>query len=402
MKKWLCFLLLLSLLSGCGMVDDSYYVVQKHSEPPTQATQNQNETEEPTVVTDRDSLRAALLYRTRNWIEQDTLLIENYVGDFNQDLSEVLNHATQEDPIGAYAVDYIDVQLVGSAVSGSIQVAIVFRRSAAEINSIVTVNSTANALQRIQLAMISYETSLTLRIRNYREVDFTENIRTYCLENPNKVVAIPEFSAEVYPKSGETRILELHFTYPNTRDELRRMLATVNTVLTSANSYIKSAESDLERLALLTRFLTTRFDYRITENAPVMPAYELLHDGLAHSLSFATVFRYECAAAGIDCQIISGTLNDSTHNWNLVQIDGVYYYVDLMNNICNGIDELTLLSSDQLRDLGYVWDDPETDESPSEPESSEEVTATEPTEAETEPSEAEAPMEEPTEPQEND
>ena len=155
MKKLLCLLLLLSLLSGCGMVDDSYYVVQKHSEPPTQATQDQNETEEPTVVNDRDSLRSALLYRTRNWIEQDTLLIENYVGDFNRDLSEVLNHATQEDPIGAYAVDYIDVQLIGDTVSGSIQVAIVFRRSAAEINSIVTVNSTAIALQRIQLAIAS-------------------------------------------------------------------------------------------------------------------------------------------------------------------------------------------------------------------------------------------------------
>ena len=322
-----------------------------------------------------------------------------------------MNHATQEDPIGAYAVDYIDVQLIGDTVSGSIQVAIVFRRSAAEINSIVTVNSTAIALQRIQLAIASYETSLTLRIRNYQEIDFAENIRNYCLENPNKVIAIPDFSAEVYPKSGETRILELHFTYPNTRDELRRMLSTVNTLLTSANSYVKSGETDMEQLELLTRFLTTRFDYRIAENVPVMPAYELLHDGLAHSLSFATVFRYECAAAGIDCQIISGSLNDNAHYWNLVQIDDVYYYVDLMNNISNGIDELTLLSSAQLRELGYVWDGPETDEPPEEPQPTEEVRATEPTEptqsteptsteAEPEPSEAEDHTEESTEPTE--
>lgn len=367
MKKLLCLLLVVSLLSGCGMVDDSYYVVQKHSESPTNTTQNRNGAEEPTVVNDRDSLRAALLYRTRNWIEQDTLRIENYTGDFHLDLSEVLNHATQEDPIGAYAVDYIDVQLLGDTVSGSIQVAIVFRRSAAEINSIVTVNSTANALQRIQLAIASYETSLTLRIRNFQEIDFAANIRSYCLENPNKIIAIPEFSAEVYPQNGETRILELHFNYPSSRDEMRRMLTTVNTLLTSAASYVKSGQSDMERLELLSRFLTTRFDYQIAENAPVMPAYELLHDGLAHSLSFATVFRYECIAAGIDCQIISGSRNGRAHYWNLVQIDGEYYHADLMQNIEKNSDALTLLSASQM--IGYEWSD--SSRTPSEPQPSE-------------------------------
>ena len=353
MKKLLILLLMLSLLSGCNLVDETYYVVQKHSEPQVQTEQIAEE--EPTVVTDRNDLRAALLYRTRNWIEQDVLIIENYDGDFNQDLSEVLNHAMQEDPIGAYAVDYIDAQLTGTTDSGKLQVSIVFRRSAAEIDSIVTVDGVTNALQRIQLAISSYGASLTLRIQNYQETDFETEIRKNCLENLNRVLVIPEFSAEIYPHNGETRILELHFTYPYTRDEMRVMLSTVKTVLSSSNSYISSGENDLERMELLARFLTTRFDYRIAEEMPQMPAYELLHDGMAHSLSFAAVFRYECVTAGIDCWLINGTKNAQEHNWTIVCIDDVYYHVELMQSVLLGEDALRLLTAEQMREEGYEW-----------------------------------------------
>ena len=355
MKKLLILLLILSLLSGCDLVDGSYYVAVKHSESETQAVAT--EEEEPTVVTDRNDLRAAVLYHTRNWIEQDVLLIENYDGDFNQDLSEVLNYAMQEDPIGAYAVDYIDVQLTGTTESGKLQVSIVFRRSAAEIDSIVTVNGVTNALQRIQLAISSYEASLTLRIQNYQEVDFETEIRKNCLENLNKVLVIPEFSAELYPHNGETRILELHFSYPYTREEMRVMLSTVKTVLTSSSSYINSGENDLERVELLARFLTTRFDYQIAQQMPQMPAYELLHDGLAHSLSFAAVFRYECVAAGIECHLVNGTKDEMPYAWNIVCIDDVYYHVDLMRRVMLEEETLSLLNSVQLRSEGYAWDE---------------------------------------------
>lgn len=356
MKRILAVLLLLSTLCGCSnLVENQYYVTGKHSEQPSQTSQTEPPAEEPTVVSDRSDLRAAVLYCTRNWIEQDVFLVENYDGDFHQDLSEVLNHATQEDPIGAYAVDYIDVQLLGDTVSGSAHVAIVFRRSAAEVDSIITVNGTANALRRVQLALASYETSLTLRIRNYQETDFGERIRDYCYKELDKILVLPELSAEVYPKSGETRILELHFSYPNTREEMRLMLSSVNTTLSSAASYIQSGKDDRERLELLSRFLTTRFDYKIAHKEPTMVAYELLHDGLAHSLSFASVFRYECLLSGMDCWLVSGMKSSQPYYWNIVYLNGIYYHVDLMRHIKNRDNNLTLLTAGELLSEGYEW-----------------------------------------------
>lgn len=359
MKKYLIIIvsLLTALLCGCGAwVEDTYLAVRPHVEEATQATETDAE-ETHTVVTNRSELRGAVLSRIRDWVESDTLWIENYEGDPETDLSEILAYAMQEDPIGAYAVDFIDAELSGDTASGRIELSVVFRRSAAEIGSIVTVNDTVAALRRIDKALNNNETALTLRIRSYTEADFEDYIFDYCLNNPNLVVALPVVSAQVYPKEGEARILELHFTYDQTRENLSMMLASVNTILGSASSYVTSGKTETERLELLARFLSNRFDYEIAENVPTMPAYELLCEGKAHSLSFATVFRYECTRAGTDCRLVCGERNGEAWYWNIVCLDGVYYHVDLMRSVERHESTLTPLLQQELRAEGYVWEE---------------------------------------------
>lgn len=394
--------LLTAFLCACGaLVEDSYLAVEPHAEQPTQ-TVGATQEEAETVVTNRSELRGAVLSRIRDWVEFDTLRVENYEGDLEGDLSETLAYATQEDPIGAYAVDFIDAELSGDAASGSIELSVVFRRSAAEIASIVTVNNTSAALRRIDQALISGETALTLRIRSYEETDFETYIFGYCLKNPNLVVALPELSAQVYPKEGETRILELHFTYDRTRENLNLMLSSVNTILDSASSYVTSGGTEAERLELLARFLSNRFDYKISRSTPTMPAYDLLCEGKAHSLSFATVFRYECTKAGTECLLVSGERNGETWYWNIVCLDGVYYHIDLMRGVERHESTLTLLLQEEMRAEGYVWAEEEYPANPEpEPTETEEDQPTEPTETiepietteATEPSESTEPTE---------
>ena len=406
MKKIVAVCLLLVFLTGCGiLVEDSYLSVEKHSEQPTEPTESTDA--EETVISNRNELRGTVLSRIRDWVEYDLLTVRNYDGDLQADLTEIVRHATDEDPIGAYAVDFIDAQLSGDAASGSIELSIVFRRSAAEVDSIITVSTTSIALRRIQAALTSYETALTLRIRNYEQTDFIAEIRDYCLKNLNIVAAVPETSAAVYPPTGETRILELHFTYPATRETMSEQLASANTILTSAANYIKHGESDSERLELLANFLTTRFQYRLAGTIPSMPAYELLCEHVAHSTSFAAVFRYECALAGIDCWIVSGEKDGLPYDWNIVSIDGVYYHVDLMRSIERNESGLNLLHSWQLQSEGYTWDaelypdNPDTE--PYVPQESTSTQSTEPTEStqEAEPTEESTQEPEPSESEEN-
>lgn len=346
--------LLLALSACSGWSDDTYYVEESHVEQPL-PTAEPTEEEIPTV-SNRNELRGTVLSFIRNWTERGVITVEHYDGDLSADLSEILDYATQEDPIGAYAVDYADAELSGSGRVGSISLSLVFRRSAAEISSIVTVNGITGAKAKIQQALTAYDTALTLRIRNYTETDFAQYVRDYCLEHPEQVVAIPELSADIYPNDGATRILELHFSYPDTRDELQLKLNSVKTILSSASSYVSSGETDRDKAALLFRFLTTRFDYTVGEAAPSMPAYDLLCEGIAHSLSFAAVFRAECTAADVECLLVSGTLDGESHFWNLLKLRDGWYHVDLMRSVLLEETELHLLTPDEAKDAGYAWE----------------------------------------------
>lgn len=349
-------LLLLLSLTGCGSwFNAEYYAEEPHVEQPL-PTAAPTEAEQIPTVSNRSELRGTVLSFIRNWTERGEIAVRDYDGTLSDDLSEILDYATQEDPIGAYAVDYADAELSGTARSGSIALSLVFRRSAAEISSIVTVNGISGAKTKIQQGLTAYDTSLTLRIRNYTETDFAQYVRDYCLEHLDQVAAIPALSAETYPKEGATRILELHFTYPDTRDALQLKLSSVKTVLSSALSYVSAGETDRDRVALLFRFLTTRFDYTVSETEPVMPAYELLSEGIAHSLSFAAVFRAECLAAGVDCRLVTGTWDDAEHSWNLLLLDGQWYCADLMRAMQRGETELRLLTPEEAIEEGYRWD----------------------------------------------
>ena len=392
MKKFLSAILIASVLLGLtacsGWGQDELLSVTPHAEQPVSS--GATEEEVPLTVTNRSELRGAVLSFIRDWTERGTFLVSDYSGDIAADLAETIRYATEEDPIGAYAVDYADAELSGDGESGVISLNIVFRRSAAEINSIVTVNGIGGAYAKIQQALTDYNTALTLRIRNYEEADFTAYIRDFCLENPDQMPALPELSAQVYPNEGETRILELHMVYPKTRDELRVMQAEVNTILASAHSFIHSGSTDAERVTRLYRFLAGRFVYTIDTEEPVMPAYRLLCDGAAHSLSFATVFRYECSSEGMDCRLISGFKDGVSHYWNLIRLGREYYYVDLMRDMLSGGNSPELLTAAQLTEEGYVWEagdypatPEETDESGNPVENTE---ATEPSAEPTQPS----------------
>lgn len=381
-----CLLLCLTACNSIWGKDDSLsvrpHVEQSLPEPaPT-------EEEQPTVVTNRNELRGAVLSFIRDWTEQGTILVRDYDGDISADLTETMRYATQEDPVGAFAVDYTDYELRGTAQEGTISLRIVFRRSAAEIDAIVTVNGNSSAFLKIQQALANYDTALTLRIRNYEPTDFAADIRTYCIEHPELVLALPELSAQVYPLEGETRILELHFVYPAERDELRRLHSTVTTILFSASSYVRTGEDDAARAQLLFRFLTGRFAYALTDEEPLMPAYSLLCAGIAHSLSFASVFYAECSAADIECRIVTGTLDGAARYWNILRLDGEYYYVDLMRSVEKEETELTLLTAKELTDAGYIWDAdayPETPEPAQEEQPPQETTTVQPTQPSTEP-----------------
>ena len=58
-------------------------------------------------------------------------------------------------------------------------------------------------------------------------------------------------------------------------------------------------------------------------------AYGALVEGRAVCEGYARAMAYLCRKAGINCEIISGTAKNVSHMWNMVEVDGKWYNIDL-------------------------------------------------------------------------
>ena len=382
MKRLFPMILLLLLLTGCGTGND-YLSIRPHVEQSPQVS-SPTESDPIPIVSNRLELRGAILSFIDNWKEQGTVLIRDYEGDVAQNLSEVMEYATYRHPTGAYAVDYADAEILEENGQQSVQVSFVFRRSITEINSIVLVDNNAAAYDKIKEALNSYSTSLTLRIRRYKEHDFAKDIVDYCMNHPQSILTIPQYSLKLYPEEGDHRILELHFTYPESKSTMREMQQELETTFHSVITYSQSGSTSLDKVKRLCYYLIRRPNQTLMDEAPPFPVYSLLAENKGHDLSFAMCFRDLCGSLGIQAHIVEGSKNGQTYYWNLLELEDTAFFVDLRRYVEQGEKTMTPLYDEDLLLEGYFWDqsiysaispesdtptetDEETDVSPSAP-----------------------------------
>ncbi|MBE5911840.1 MAG: hypothetical protein E7276_11855 [Pseudobutyrivibrio sp.] len=63
-------------------------------------------------------------------------------------------------------------------------------------------------------------------------------------------------------------------------------------------------------------------------------AYSALTSGSSVCAGYARAFQIACLQSGIPCYYVTGTSRGQNHAWNIVQIDGKYYNVDLTWDDC--------------------------------------------------------------------
>lgn len=342
--------LLLGLLSGCGWVQNEYRTVSEHKEPSVLA---ESETE-PVIpsATDTNSLISVILSLVYDGSAQNLIDVSEFQGDVRQDIATVMARLSVE-PVYAYAVDYTDYDVVEQDGTEYLKIDMVYRRSAEEIAAIVDAGDMDKARSLINVALNNFDVAITLKIAGFSNIDFAAYVRQYCLEQPCRVVEVPEVTVAVYPDSGPTRIVEMHFGYDNNREDMRAMLKNVSTVCVSAGAYAHAAKEDSQRLALLCEYLITRSEYQQASEIST-PAYSLLCQEVASDAGFASVLYNTAQRSDLECYLVTGTKNDQPYCWNIVRIDGKYHHIDLMSQWLN--DEITpqLYSDSQMK--GYQWD----------------------------------------------
>ena len=233
------------LLSGCSsLLARSYTSVTPHSAtPPAEGDSS------ILRVENYQELVNALIYLISLGEEEGTVRMYNYDQDVEQSLSNACLEVVQEDPLGAYSVDFIryDVTPIVSYYEAAVE--ITYRRTREQIRSLVNVTGTSAIRDEVRAALADFQsevapgatairsqlkdllssfgTEAALRI-SYFEGDETY-IQTLFREayyaSPDTALDLPEAQVYIYPQgeeSGRQRIVEVLLTYHLEQKELQR------------------------------------------------------------------------------------------------------------------------------------------------------------------------------------
>lgn len=346
-KHILALVLTLSfLLGGCGAwLDGGYVSITPHQEQTSPMEEGLIE------VSTYIELRNVLADMVENGVENGMISVEAFEqSQVESKMDMAVRYVRENNPIGAYAVANIAYEHGTSAGRRAVSVSITYNHGRAEILHIKKVNGVENAKKAIGDTLDRCEAGIVLLVSNYQEVDIAQAVEDYAALNPDMVMETPQTTVNIYPDLGSVRVVELTFTYQNSRDTLRMMQTRVLPIFSSAALYVSGDGADNEKYSQLYSFIMERYDY--SYETSITPAYSLLRYGVGDCRAFALTYSAMCRQAGLECQVVFGTLNGEPWAWNIVSDDGVYYHVDMLScNQGSGFCERT----DEEMD-GYVWD----------------------------------------------
>ena len=188
-----------------------------------------------------------------------------------------------------------------------------------------------------------------LLVSQYEDTDFSQFVQDYASEHPETIMEVPQVTQAMYG-TGESRVVELIFSYQTSRDALRRMQAQVKPVFESAVLYVSGDGDEYQKFSQLYAFLMERFDYK--QETSITPAYSLLRHGIGDSRAFAQVYAAMCRDAGLTCMSVTGTRNGEPWTWNIIRDGEEFYHVDLLR--CSVDGKYRERTDEEME--GYVWD----------------------------------------------
>ena len=347
MKKaiFVMLLVLALLLTGCSWMDGSYISVTPHREQDTFTNQR------IVSASNYGELRTALEKMIQSGMESTVINVVQYDQSLiSNAIKTAVRYVQDTFPLGAYAVDEITYEVGTNAGRPAIAVNITYLHSRIDIQKVRTVGTMDEAFAAITAALDNCDPNIVLLVERYSEMDLAQLVADHAAENPQSVMELPQVSAAVYPENGVSRVIELTFSYENSRENLRLMQNQVAPVFASAALYVSGDGSDYQKYSQLYAFLMERFDYEITTS--ITPAYSLLRHGVGDNRAFATVFAAMCRRAGLDCQVVTGTRDGVPWNWNIVKDGENYLHVDLIR--CSQTGGFRECSDVEM--TGYVWD----------------------------------------------
>ena len=338
------FFALSLLLGGCGWLNGSFVSVTPHEAPKQVA-----HADTITAANYKDFL-AALKQLVAAGTEVAAIHVEEYPEKaLEAGVRRAVYDVMHNDPIGAYAVEDIQYEIGSSSGLPAVSITVTYRHNSTELQRIRRAVSIPQAQIIVANALESYEAGIVLLVGQDEDTDFSQFVQDYAREHPETIMEVPQVTQALYG-IGDSRVVELIFSYQTSRDSLRRMQTQVKPVFESAVLYVSGDGDDYQKFSQLYAFLMERFDYKLETS--ITPSYSLLRHGIGDGRAFAQVYAAMCRDAGLTCMTVTGTRDGEPWTWNIVLDGDAYYHVDLLRSSERG--KYQERTDEEMQ--GYVWD----------------------------------------------
>ena len=351
MKKYLLFLILILLLSGCNLFGErSYVVVEPHNEGYEEALDS-----DAVTVNSYLGLKNAILDFVENGISDGVIIAEGYSGDITGDLRDVVYEVWRAEPLGAYAVDYMTYDCSRIVNQYEIHIHTTFRRSLEEIQSITYVGDRDAVSLQLKEAMSVYAETLTLRVSDFDHLNIQQLVEQVYKNSPAFALELPSTSITSYPETGNQRIMEIHFQYKTDSAKLLEYYTETNNLLEDLLK-IYSVENDDELCA-------KRFYNRVNRDGILVnqqedyPFADSVYGALilnrATSYGYAQSYILMLDSMNIPCELVGGVYMGQNHYWVRLMIDNKIYYSDPSAPLLAPESGEILMTEEQLISYGY-------------------------------------------------
>lgn len=138
---------------------------------------------------------------------------------------------------------------------------------------------------------------------------------------------LKQFSYVTYSRDDEITAIEITPEYSMTAAEQKKTQKAIDKEADRMLADAPKEGSDYEKALYVFEKLIDEVDYveDSADNQNIISVF-LNHETICQGYAYATQYLLE--KLGVSCTTVIGNVSDGPHAWNLVQLDGAYYYMD--------------------------------------------------------------------------
>ena len=344
-------LCLLLLLGGCASLLERSYSTETAHVQFSDAEKDSDVLQAETY----QGLMGALLFLVSQRQETGVIRLYNYTGSAEGDLEAAGVELTQEDPLGAYAVDYMRYELSRVMNYYEVEIAITYRRSYEEISQVVSVTGVSAIVGELRTMLEEFQGSAALQVSYFEQGMTVSDVESLVMEayysTPGSALGRPEVSVTLYPQETESRrrLVEIALTYPEEAALLQEKQAALLAQV-QALSLAEVAGAAGEKAAWVHDFLGAQVVVSSDMGAGFATAYGALVTGAANEEGLVLAAKLLCDGVGVSAQVVQGKQNDEARFWLVIGLEDYARH-------WNPAEETAVLRSDsELAALGYSWE----------------------------------------------